>query len=272
MSTVSTWSLHRTLGTFAVADGAPGQRSAPPPHPQVGGTCLLDLPPLLAEHGFTSVQICHFHLASRDRGYLLDVAAAFNASGIGIEALLIDDGDLLDDAHSHATSRWMLQWTEAAGHLGATRARVIAGRQPPSAQTLRTSAARLQEIAGASPVRVVTENWLELLPTAADTLRLLEEVGDGVGLLMDLGNWEGPDKHAELGLIASRAESCHAKCHTRPGSTELDLHDFRASVAAATEGGYAGPWALVYDGRDTDEWKNLGTIRAALAEGAEASQ
>ncbi|RIK46630.1 MAG: hypothetical protein DCC57_15285, partial [Chloroflexi bacterium] len=57
---VSTWSLHRTLGR-PPAYGP--DRPAPPAAGQ--GLPLLDLPARLASASIRTLEICHFHLPSR---------------------------------------------------------------------------------------------------------------------------------------------------------------------------------------------------------------
>src|SRR4051794_25701609 len=94
---VSTWSLHRTLGSFWAADPVIAERSpataSEVPGP-TAGMALLDLPVELSRRGYDMVQICHFHLPTRDRGYLAELRASLDASGIELDAVLVDDGDL----------------------------------------------------------------------------------------------------------------------------------------------------------------------------------
>jgi len=86
-----TWSLFRTLGRLVTAGSMP---SGALPECVGSELALLDLPAELARHGYQSAQLCHFYLASRESGYLAELRTAFTESGVGIECLLIDDGDL----------------------------------------------------------------------------------------------------------------------------------------------------------------------------------
>lgn len=257
--TVSTWSLHRALGRFAADDSAV---AGGPFIPQAGrrpSMSLLDLLPLLVIHGYSRLQICHFHLASRDPDYLDRVRASLAALNISLEMLLIDDGDLTAPDLDRQLA-WYDDWLRAAERLGATRARIGAGRSDPNPDRLRASARHLAGLARDHPhVRVVTENWLEMTPSAASILSLLENAGDDVGLLIDLGNWKGPGKYVALAAIAPRAESCHAKCHFSLAGP--DETDFRTGLELLKEAGYAGPLALIYDGPDPDEWAGLNRER-----------
>lgn len=246
---VSTWSLDRTLRS----------------------TELIEVPAELRRRGFQSVQFCHFHLPSREPSYLEELRSALASAEIGLDALLIDDGDLTDPDSVEDHQAWIGGWLDTAIELGADKARVIAGKSTPTPELLATSSRRLVQLARAHPqIRVVTENWFDLLPTAADVRAVLEPTDGQVGLLIDLGNWTGETKYDELAAVADLAETCHAKCHSRSGGdTGLDLEDYRRSLQVLADSGYTGPLALVYDGtiygeRGDDEWAGLEHERAVV--------
>ncbi len=255
---VSSWSLHRTLGRFVAEDSAArGGRFMDSPSSQ-NGLPLLELPAELRRRGYDAVQICHFHLPSRTPDYLDELRAALAKSGIVLDALLIDDGDLTapNVADANLAESWIGGWLETAAALGAQRARVCAGRSMPSAANVQESAKRLVRLAAAHPdIRIVTENWMEMTPDAMSVLALFEATGDAIGLLIDLGNWGGPGKYDDLAAIARFAETCHAKCHFT--GTVADSEDFRSSLKVLRESGYDGPLSLIYDGPDDDEWAGL---------------
>lgn len=270
MTAVSSWSLHRTLGQFVADLPAPAEAGGPQPRTaSAGAVDLLQLPALLAGRGYDTVQLCHFHLPSRAPDYLAELRRALADHGLTLDALLVDAGDLThpDSALEHQT--WIDGWLDTASQLGARRARVIAGQRPPTPERIASAARRLVELAADHPgIRVVTENWLALLPTAGHVHQLLDRTDDTVGLLVDLGNWRGPDKYADLHSVGGRAETCHAKCHTDPGG-RLDTSDYRAALDAILSAGFDGPLALVYDGPDDHEWEHLAaehlTVSEALA-------
>lgn len=265
---VSTWSLHRTLGGF-VADGPvpPGASGFVATGP-TAGVSLLELPALLAERGYDTVQICHFHLPHRDAGYLAELKDALAAADVVLDAVLVDAGDLVDPEDADAHEVWIADWLDDASALGARRARVIAGQQEPTPQRLDDSARRLHRLAVGRPdLRVVTENWMSLLPSPAEVRRVLDGTAGEVGLLIDLGNWTGPDKYDQLAAIAPLAETCHAKCHTLSGDGDrLDTDDYRRSLQVLLDAGFTGPLALVYDGPDDDEWGRLGAEYAIVTD------
>ncbi|MBL8126414.1 MAG: sugar phosphate isomerase/epimerase [Chloroflexia bacterium] len=262
MRAVSTWSLHRTLGRFVASDsgalGGPCRAGASAP----GGLALLELPGALREHGYDTLQICHFHLPSRSPEYLASLRVAMQEAGITLDALLVDDGDLTGH-HADETEAWMAGWLADAGALGATRVRLMAGAAEPTPEVIQVSAARLGRLAAAHPgVRVVIENWTGVLRDADAVLAVLAATGGAVGLLIDLGNWRGPDRFAELARIAPVAETCHAKCHFT-GSTP-DGEEFQRGLQILRDAGYGGPLALIYDGADDDEWGMLERVDALV--------
>lgn len=253
---LSTWSLHRTLGSYYT--DLPGVLRDDVAEPRWGEPhlSLLDLPAELARRGYATIQICHFHLPSRDAGYLAELKRALLDADVTLDALLIDDGDLTHPTDADAHEAWIAGWLEVAVALGAHRARLVAGQQAPTAERLKESAARLVRLARTHPgVRVVTENWMELLPSAADVHSLLEQTDGEVGFLIDLGNWTGETKYAELASVAAVAETCHAKCaFTADGP---DAEDFARCLDVLADADYSGPLALIYDGPDDDEWAAL---------------
>jgi sugar phosphate isomerase/epimerase len=252
---VSTWSLHRTLGNFVAEHSA--VRGGPcMTLPQVpDGLTLIELIPEIANRGYAMVQICHFHLQSRDSAYLAKVKSVLETHNVQLEMLLIDAGDLMDPDRSTQMD-WYSGWLEAATLLGAERARICAGRSAPTPERLTSSGAMLAELARNHPaVKIVTENWMEATPDAASVLAVLDAAGPEVGLLIDLANWAPPEKYRELELIAPRAISCHAKCGFSEAGTEAD--DFRQTLSILKRAGFAGPISLIYDGPDPDEWSGL---------------
>lgn len=256
---VSTWSLHRTLGSF-VADDPELAMGMTTPRDAAPGLTLLELPAELSARGFATVQICHFHLADRTPSYLAEVAAACTEAGVALDCLLVDQGDLTDPHDADAHQAWIAGWIDDAARLGARRARVIAGKSVPSDDALTASARRLSTLARQHPeIELVTENWFDLLPDAASVESLFDRIEENVGFLIDLGNWTGPGKYAELGQVASRAVTCHAKAHHDgpPDASVIDADDYTQTLTILREADYTGPLALIYDGADLDEWAGL---------------
>jgi sugar phosphate isomerase/epimerase len=260
---LSSWSVHRALGIKY--PNAPGHDVVGPAEPVwgPGELTLLELPAAAARMGIDRLHICHFHLMSRDPVYLGEVRAALADARVVLETLLIDDGDITHPADRRRDIDWIGRWIGAAAALGAKRARVIAGKQPPTQETLDRAVAGLGELAGrgeADGVRVITENWLDLLRWPREVNEVLDRLAGAVGLLVDFGNWKGAGKYADLAAIFGRAEDSHAKANF-PRVGEIDADDFRRCLAVAKTAGYSGPYTLIYEGPDANEWQAIAIER-----------
>jgi sugar phosphate isomerase/epimerase len=255
---VSTWSLHRTLGcpaTYGVVDGfhIPSQTHGR------GALSLLELPTRLAAFGIRTLELCHFHLPSLDAGYLAELRAALQAAEVELFSLLIDDGDIVHPTHAERDLAWIRRWIEIADTLGAKHMRVIAGKSAPTPESLTKSAQELKRLARLSEtvgIRLMTENWFGVLSTPAAVHTLFEQLEDHVGLCLDFGNWNEPGKYRDLREIAAYAESCHAKAHFS-GPGELDLSDYTQCLEITSATNFAGPYTLIYSGPDENEWAGL---------------
>lgn len=254
---LSTWSVHRELGiTHAQSPTDASGRSEPTFGP--GNVKLIDLPAELARRGFARVEICHFHLTSRDPDYLATLKAAFKNAGVTIQTLLIDDGDVTHPQHRARDMAWIASWIDAAAELGAENARVIAGKGKPTAENLALSVDALRTLSQHGKkrgVRIVTENWFTLTAGPREVLHILDAVGLDLGFLADSGNWGGPTKYDDLAAIYARAELSHTKAHFGP-NLAMDTDDFRKCLEAAVKAKYTGPHTLIFEG-DGDEWQGV---------------
>ncbi|KFC61274.1 Xylose isomerase-like TIM barrel [Devosia sp. LC5] len=259
---VSTWSLHRILGSIYPHDlttsaiGPEDQRYGD------GEESLLGLPSVLSNHGYHRLELVSFHLRSRDPVYLGELRDQLKVSGVTLQTLLIDAGDISHPEHGARDTKWIAGWLEVANELGAGNARVIAGKQKPTRDALDRSVKALTTLAdgnAGSKVRLVTENWFDLLAEPAHVHYLLDKLDGRVGLLADMGNWTGPEKYADLQSIFGRAELCHAKASFIDG--DLDEADYGLCIAAAEEAGYKGPYTLIFDSEVPGEWHGLAAER-----------
>jgi sugar phosphate isomerase/epimerase len=261
---VSTWSLHHHLG-YSYANGP----ADPSPYVKSdtwgpGVFDVLQLPVELAAHGYFRCEICHFHLGSTDAVYLEKVAQAFANAGVVIQTLLIDDGDITRPGTRERDMAWMASWIEAAAILRAENVRVIAGKSKPSPEALALSVSGLRGMVAQGTtlgVKVVTENWHDLLSTPSAVHHVLDHV-PGLGFMADTGNWSGASKYDDLASIFARADLCHAKAHFDPG-LQLDETDFSACLDAAKRGDYRGPMTLIF-ADEGDEWAGLAAERAFI--------
>ncbi len=248
---VHAWSLDRTLGRFRA-----GTTTGP------AGLPLLELPAALRDHGYHTVQLCHFHLPHRDATYLAELRAALAEAGVVLDALLVDDGDLTHPSEAAREEAWISSYLADATALGATRIRVVAGQTRTDTAQADSSAALGRIAARAGDLRVVTENWRDVTRDAADVRAVLDPLAGAVGLLVDLGNWTGPGKYVDLAEVAPYAETCHAKAHW--DGSDVDEVDYRRSLSSILDAGYSGPLALVYDAVGDDEWAGLAVQRAIV--------
>jgi sugar phosphate isomerase/epimerase len=251
---VSSWSLHRTIG-LSWWD-SPASRAVRKETWGPGNLTILDLPAAAARHGIRQFHLCHFHVESRDDAWLGEFRAALADAGVTLSMLLIDDGDISHPTEYARDVAWVGSWIDTAAALGAKSARVVAGKQTPSPEALRLSAANLNTLARrgkALGVRVATENWLDLTPGPGEIDYLLDSVGGDLGLLADFGTWKGASRYRDLEHILARSEDTHAKASfTTPGV--IDADDFGRCLGACEAAGYAGPYTLIYEGEDSDEW------------------
>ena len=123
---VSSWSLHRLLGTTYPHDLTSDAVGPEEPSYGEGTESLLGLPSAIARHGIKRLELVSFHLRSRDPIYLEELRASLRASGVTLQTLLIDAGDITDPVHGERDRAWIDGWIETANVLGADNARIIA--------------------------------------------------------------------------------------------------------------------------------------------------
>jgi sugar phosphate isomerase/epimerase len=247
---ISTWALHRRL----TEDRLP----------------LLDLPAEVRERGYDAIELCHFHLPSTDPAYLDEFRESLSASGVRLQSLLIDDGDLSDAERSAEWESWISGQVEIAGRLGAERGRVIAGKQVYTEENFERSKAALQRLADQAigvGVRLTTENWFPLLSTPEHVNAMLDALDGKLGLCGDFGNWPSPMKFEGLPQILERAETMHAKCEFVNG-IEIDRVDYDHCLRISRDAGFAGTYVFVNGGpaggQVAEEWHAIDATRDAL--------
>jgi sugar phosphate isomerase/epimerase len=232
------------------------------------GTPLIDVPAQMAQHGITTLEVCHFHLPGTDAAYLQQLRHAVEAAGVELYSVLIDGGDIVaPDAEQRAADMQMTQeWIDIAAALGAQQVRVAAGRQPVTPDVIQTSARNLRtcaEYARARGLRTITENWLITSEQPGDLLAILDGCDGAVGLCADTGNAEAtPDKYATLEQLLPRASSVHFKAQYQPDGA-INQDDARRCTALMQQAGFDGVVTLIYD-RKQNEWAGIERMRTAL--------
>ncbi|QRM46212.1 TIM barrel protein [Rhizobium sp. BG4] len=271
---VSTWSLHRLLGPTYPYSPDPAKSAFRQEQYGAGGASLIELPKQLAERGIYRLELCSFHLPSLDPTYLAEFRAAMKASGVLFQTLLVEDGDPSHPETGERDIRWIAGWIEIAKALGAENMRVIAGKQKPSQESLQRALTNLTWLATqaeGSGIRVVVENWFDLLPAPEQMNWLLDGLEGKIGLNGDLGNWSAPAKYAGLADIMGRAELCHAKADY--SASGLDADDYGKCLEACRAAGYAGPFTLIYDSPFfADEWDGILLQKAFIEDFLETRQ
>jgi Xylose isomerase-like TIM barrel len=233
---ISTWSVHKLLEKMP----------------------LEELPAEMAMRGYDRIEICHFHLANQKPEYLRQIGNLFRDSGVVIQTLLIDDGDITNRTTRDQDLKWIAGWIESARYLEAENARVIAGKAIATPEVLDLSISGLKtfaELGVKLGVRVVTENWFDTLATPQAVHHVLDAVGPSLGFLADTGNWGGSLKYQNLQSIFTRAELCHAKTCFAAGLV-LDKDDNAKWLSSAVSAAYNGPFTLIF-ADDGDEWEGL---------------
>jgi sugar phosphate isomerase/epimerase len=218
---------------------------------------LLEVPGELAKHGYHTMELCHFHLPSKDPVYLAEFKAARESAGVELWNLLVDDGDIVHPEFGDRDRAWVGEWSDIAAEIGARCMRVIGGKQPSTPESRQKSREQLLHLtldAYVRGVRVMTENWFPTLNDPEAIHEVLEPTNEAVGLCFDFGNWGGDDKYRNLTAIAHFAESSHAKCHFVDGKPDID--DFTRCLDILDSVGYSGPFTLVH-GEPGDVWGSL---------------
>ena len=111
---VSTWSLHRLLGTTYPHDLSTTEIGPMQETYGEGDESLLGLPSVLANHGYHRLEIVSFHLRSRDPVYLGELRDQLKIANVKLQTLLIDAGDISDPEHGARDQAWIASWIEIA--------------------------------------------------------------------------------------------------------------------------------------------------------------
>jgi sugar phosphate isomerase/epimerase len=242
---VSTWALHPLIGH--VEPGRPGTPDSLIFQPSPRIMSLEDAITAAAEHGYTMLELCHFHIDNPTDDRLEQLRQHLEKTGVRLWSLLIDDGDITHETDNATHIAWIAMWIDRASRLGADTVRVIGGHATPDTSSRARCRAAFQTLsmeAFVRGVRVRTENWFPLLCNPTELNDCIRALQGAVGLTFDFGNWGGDDKYTQLAAIAHHAEGCHAKC-SYDGPTP-DEADFETCIRLLKDVGYPGPFTLVH--------------------------
>ena len=242
---VSTWALHPLIGH--VEPGRPGTPDSLIFQPSPRIMSLEDAITAAAEHGYTMLELCHFHIDNPTDDRLEQLRQHLEKTGVRLWSLLIDDGDITHETDNATHVAWVTMWIDRASRLGADTVRVIGGHAAPDTASRARCRAAFQTLsmeAFVRGVRVRTENWFPLLCNPTELNDCMRALQGAVGLTFDFGNWGGDDKYTQLAAIAHHAEGCHAKCsYDGPNPDEAD---FETCIRLLKDVGYPGPFTLVH--------------------------
>jgi len=251
---VSSWTLHPVLGSPLFWGVGTEPAGAPP-----SGLPLQELPAQIAGTGINTFELTHFHLPTLDTLYLAQLRENIEDAGLELWSFLVDDGDITGPEAAR-DEEWIADFFPVARQLGAKCVRVIAGKAAPTGPALAQSRAALGRLAAQAAthqLRLLTENWFDLLSTPRAVHSLLD--GIDVGLNFDFGNWTGPQKYYDLAQIVGIAEGSHAKAHFE--NDEIDEGDFERCLQLLRDAGFDGPLTLVCDNA-TDRWRAVAQAKA----------
>jgi len=267
---ISTWSLHRTLGpVYPTLDATVGERVAETPY-GAGTLDLLDVPAYVAAMGVHTLEICHFHFPRTDAAYCDLLRQRLVAAGVRLATLLIDDGDIAvaDGEARERDIRHIAGWIDVAREVGAVRVRVSAGKTLPDAagRAVRASIdalTTLVEYARPHGIAVITENWQALAARPRPLLSIVDGLGGSVSLCADFGNYPSETREQDLRAILPHAVTVHAKADwAEPGV--VDDAGFARCLDLTREAGFGGAYVLIFD--------DPGDERASILRLAELTQ
>lgn len=270
---VSSWTLHRALGSVWLDDFSPEKQT---PANDNADITLLELPSLVAHHGINTLEICHFHFPTREKGYLAELSREADNAGVEIYSVLIDDGDITadDPQEQEIQLNWIRSWIDTASTLGANAARVVAGEASVPQGTMnlaghpsiRMSAKQLRSLYGYGQergVKVITENFRPLSLEADHLIAILEICDGEITICADFGNFKGPNRYEDFAKIAPWATSAHAKAqYKEDGSIIPD--ELAGGIQVLKKSEFAGPLSLIFDQpmvHESTEWDYLDAMK-----------
>jgi hypothetical protein len=270
---VSSWSLHRALGSVWLDDFTAEKKTPPNKEAAIR---LLELPGLAAQHGINTLEICHFHFPSRENGFLVELASEASHAGVEIFSILIDDADITapDPEEREIHLSWIRGWIDTANTLGAKAARVVAGEDTVSADaqcladhpSIQLSARQLKSLYAYGQdkgVKVFTENFRPLSLKADHLIAILELCEGQITICADFGNFKGPDRYTEFAKIAPWATSGHAKAQYEENGAIIP-DDLAGGIQVLKRSGFAGPLSLIFDQPmvpNATEWDYLDSMK-----------
>jgi hypothetical protein len=288
---LSTWSLHEQLGprrlTKRDANGVKQPHEIP--HPQT--MSLLDfLAQVRPKVGVDKVEICAFHVPSREPAYVAQLKEALKKNELSVISMPIDAGNI-----SVADPAWLAddlteieEWMELAAGLGAKYVRANASsyvaRDEPLAPLDVTIASykRLAERAAARGMQMTIENHGGITTDPEVIVRIVEAVGpERLKVCLDTGGFppvagrqgnpvpptdmDPAPLYRDLKRIAPYTGIVHAKTVWFDSQGKHLAFDAHHTLRIVKETGFNGPVSIEYGG-GVDEWTNAQRTKRIVEE------
>ena len=278
---VSTWSMHEQLGprrlTKRGQDGVKGPHEIP--HPEM--MSLIEwLDQVRPRLGLDAVEICAFHVPSRDADYTRQLEDALKRNDLRVVSMPIDAGNIsiADEAYREDDLREVEGWMDFAARLGASYVRANASsyvaRDEPLGPLEVTIASydRLCAYASARGMQMTIENHGGITADPEVIVKIVEGVGpDRLKVCLDTGGFapiagrqgeptppEGVDPtplYEALARIAPYTGIVHAKAVWFDDAGRHRGYDFARTLRIVEDTGFDGPVSVEYGG-GVDEWTN----------------
>lgn len=263
---ISSWSLHGLLGQarFELNEGEMVLQSGQ----AEGDLSLLALPAFIAEAGFNSLEICHFHFPSVETSYLEQLRLALIEHDVTLENVLIDTGNIAipNESERQAEINFAKQWQTITAKVGGKGNRIDCGREEPTPTAIANSVNALKELvahANLLGLHVTVENFHAMSREPEMLLKIMEKVAHPLKLCIDFGNAEyAADKFGTIKTLMPFGTSIHCKANYSQG--DIDLEDLHRSLSYLKQANFEGLVSLIY-GETEDEWERVLELRTAVS-------
>lgn len=234
----------------------------------------------------TAVEICQIQIDDPSRDRITRLRRHLDDAGVTVRTVPIDFGELdsTDARRRDADVEHLVTWFDTANLLGAQYIRVNAGSPMSQSADSDTAGAidalrRLTDEADLRGMHLLVENHGGLSSDPDYLLELRDQV-DGLGILLDLGNFEPlvsvsrarfqgenpvtdhleTDRvYDDIQRLAPVAELVHVKAFD-PRESGSPLLDVDRALRVAVDAGFTGPYSIEWEGHRTDPWEATGEL------------
>jgi sugar phosphate isomerase/epimerase len=201
------------------------------------------------------------HLNSEDDDYIASVKAAADAAGLPFGCIAVDGAHIYeaDEAKRAENRARAYRWLDVAHKLGAKQVRIDSGgtEEMPDDQfaIIKEGYRDVIDRAASLGVEVLVENHWGPTRIPANCLKLIQNI-EGLGLLLDLHNFNRESRDEGRVLCAPYAKSIHLKSFEFDAEgNEISDEDCVAGLKILLDIGYNGVWGVESMPQDGDEIK-----------------